>query len=198
MLKLIVGLGNPTAQYDKTRHNAGFWFLDKLAELRKVVMVQESRFHGETGRLTGSLNEQIHLLKPATFMNRSGVSVGAMVRYYKIEPSEVLVIHDELDIPAGDARLKLGGGHGGHNGIRDIISQLGGRDFYRLRIGIGHPGERSAVIGYVLGAPSPAEKQLMMQSIGRGLTVLPELLDGRLELAMNKLNGANGVKHKKG
>jgi PTH1 family peptidyl-tRNA hydrolase len=186
--KLLVGLGNPTAQYEKTRHNAGFWFLDEVAVRHRLAFRQDQGFHGLVTRL--DLNgATVHLLKPTTFMNRSGLSVGALVKYFKIEPAEILVAHDELDLPPGVVRLKRGGGHGGHNGLRDIVSHLGSPDFYRLRFGIGHPGERSAVVGYVLDAPPLSERELLRDAIGRASALLPDMLTDRLDSVMNRLHG---------
>ncbi len=189
-LKLLVGLGNPTAQYEKTRHNAGFWFLDEAAAKYGQTLHQDQKFHGLVGKL--DLNGTVvHLLKPMTFMNRSGQSVGALTQYFKIDPSEILVVHDELDLPPGVARLKRGGGHGGHNGLRDIISHLGSSDFYRLRLGIGHPGDRAAVMDYVLGVPSHTEMELLQGAVARALAFLPDMLGGKLEHVMNRLHAAS-------
>ena len=148
-LRLIVGLGNPGADYDKTRHNVGFWLLDSLARRYGGVFRREAKFHGEACQVSVD-GHPLWLLKPQTFMNRSGASVIALARFYKLVPEAILVVHDELDLPPGAVRLKRGGGHGGHNGLRDIIQQLGSREFLRLRLGIGHPGDSRAVINYVL------------------------------------------------
>lgn len=184
-VSLIVGLGNPGADYERTRHNAGFWFVDALAAggLRK-----EARFHGLCGdvRMGG---QSCRLLEPQTFMNRSGRAVAAMVDYFRFDIEEVLVVHDEIDLPPGVARLKRGGGHGGHNGLRDIISALGGRkDFLRLRLGVGHPGHRDQVVDYVLHKPSKAEQASIDQAISDAIGVLPLVLDGDLERAMHRLH----------
>ena len=185
-----MGLGNPTAHYEKTRHNAGFWFLDAVADSHHLAFHPDPRFHGLTAKL--DLNgTSVYLLKPTTFMNRSGQSVAALVHYLKFNPVEILVAHDELDLPPGVVRLKRGGGHGGHNGLRDIISQLGSSDFYRLRFGIGHPGDRSAVVDYVLHAPSRAENELLQGAMARALALLPDLLMGKLELFMNRLHATS-------
>ena len=151
-IRLIVGLGNPGREYETTRHNAGYWWLDELARLQNLSFKSESKFHGLAAR--GQLHgHEMLLLKPQTFMNVSGRAVGALAQFYKIAPAEMLVVHDELDLPPGVARLKMGGGHGGHNGLKDIIAHLGSKDFWRLRLGIGHPGERADVAGYVLNDP---------------------------------------------
>jgi PTH1 family peptidyl-tRNA hydrolase len=188
--KLLVGLGNPTVHYEKTRHNAGFWFLDEVADSYHLVFRQDQKFYGLIARL--DLNgTTVHLLKPTTFMNRSGQSVGALAQYLKINPSEILVAHDELDLLPGVVRLKRGGGHGGHNGLRNIVSHLGSSDFYRLRFGIGHPGDRAAVVDYVLHAPSTVEKELLRGAIARALALLPDLLAGKLEAVMNRLHAVS-------
>ncbi len=186
-IKLIVGLGNPGPDYDQTRHNAGFWFLDTLANQQGVIFRAESKFHGECAKLVLG-RYQCWLLKPTKFMNRSGLSVAALANFYRIDRTNILVVHDELDMPPGFAKLKRDGGHGGHNGLRDIIAQTGGNDFMRLRIGIGHPGDRNEVTNYVLGRPSASDEKAIVESIEDGLSVLPELLDGELEKAMHKLH----------
>ncbi len=185
-IRLIVGLGNPGAKYTGTRHNAGFWLLDDMARDRGVSLRPESRFHGEVGKFRHG-DRDVHLLKPGTFMNRSGQSVAALARYFKIRPEQILVLHDELDLPPGDNRLKVGGGHGGHNGLRDIIQQIG-RDFLRLRIGIGHPGDRNQVVNYVLKAPSREDLAAIEEANQRSLEILPLLLEGHLDKAMQQLH----------
>ena len=160
-IKLIVGLGNPGSEYRGTRHNAGADFVEELARQCSTSLQGESKFFGLAGRVTLS-GHDLRLLIPTTFMNRSGKAVAAMAGFFKIAPEEILVAHDELDIPPGTARFKQGGGHGGHNGLRDIVPALGNnKDFYRLRIGIGHPGHASKVTGYVLGAPSQVDRTRM-------------------------------------
>jgi PTH1 family peptidyl-tRNA hydrolase len=186
-LRLIVGLGNPGAQYEDTRHNAGFWWVEALARKLGVSFKPESKFHGRVARWNGKSGE-IWLLCPDTFMNLSGKSVAALARFYKIEPESVLVAHDELDLPPGGARLKQGGGHGGHNGLKDLHAQLGSSNYWRLRIGIGHPGDREAVVGYVLGKPQPAERDLIDKGIAAALDVWPELSAGNLPAAQLKLH----------
>jgi len=186
-LRLIVGLGNPGQQYEDTRHNAGFWWVEALAQKLGVSLKPDAKFHGRVARWAGKSGE-VWLLCPDTFMNLSGKSVAALARFYKIEPESVLVAHDELDLPPGSARLKQGGGHGGHNGLKDMHTQLGSSNYWRLRIGIGHPGDRDAVTGYVLGKPQMAELDLIDKSIAAALDVWPELADGSLAAAQLKLH----------
>lgn len=185
--KLLAGLGNPTAQYEKTRHNAGFWFLDEVASHYRLVFHQDQRFQGWVAKLELH-GDTVFLLKPTTYMNRSGQSVGALAKYFKIEPAEILVAHDELDLVPGVVRLKRGGGHGGHNGLRDLMAHLGSADFYRLRFGIGHPGDRAAVVSYVLDAPNRADGELVESAIARAKALLPDMLIGRLDAVMNRLH----------
>ena len=157
-IKLIVGLRNPGSAYADTRHNAGGWFVEALAQHYNAVFKLEKKMHGELTHLEIN-NESCKALLPLTFMNRSGLSVHAICQFYRIEAHEILIAHDELDLPAGRIKLKTGGGHGGHNGLRDIINQLGSTDFHRLRVGIGHPGHKELVLNYVLGKPSQHERQ---------------------------------------
>lgn len=185
-MKLVVGLGNPGREYQDTRHNAGFWWVDALADAHGVAMRIESRFHGVVGRLVEHGSE-CRLLKPATFMNESGRSVHALAHFYKILPAEVLVVHDELDLEPGVAKLKKGGGVAGHNGLKDIATNLG-NDFWRLRIGIGHPGDRAQVSNYVLGAPRKEEGELIAIALQKSLDVWPMLLAGNAEGAMHRLH----------
>ncbi len=188
-IHLIVGLGNPGREYETTRHNVGFQWVDELARKQKLSFKSESKFHGLTAR--GQLHgQEVLLLKPQTFMNHSGRAVGALVQFYKIEPAEMLVVHDELDLPPGLARLKLGGGHGGHNGLKDIIAHLGSKDFWRLRIGIGHPGERTEVSNYVLGDPRHEESELMEEAMQKAQNIAHLLIEGKTEAAMLKLHSA--------
>jgi len=188
-IKLIVGLGNPGREYESTRHNAGFWWVDEFAQANQCSFKAEGKFHGVAAR--GNVrSHELFLLKPQTFMNVSGRAVGAMTQFYKILPENILVVHDELDLPPGSAKLKLGGGHGGHNGLKDIIAHLGTRDFWRLRIGIGHPGERSAVSNYVLNAPRREEFELIVHAMQRAQEVAPLIVEGKLEAAMLKLHSA--------
>ena len=187
-IKLIVGLGNPGSEYRGTRHNAGADFSEALARVTGITLRAESRFFGLAGQLTLAGHE-LRLLIPTTFMNRSGKAVAAMATFYKIAPQQILVAHDELDIPPGSARFKRGGGHGGHNGLRDIIPALGNdNDFYRLRIGIGHPGHASGVTGYVLGAPSAEDRLRIDASIREAISALPLLLAGDDIKAMTQLH----------
>ncbi len=189
-IKLIVGLGNPTAEYEQTRHNAGFWLIDELAWQWKVGLREEKKFHGEVAR--GSYQGQdVWLLKPNTYMNLSGKAVAALAQFYKIQPNEILVVHDELDIACGKIRFKLGGGNGGHNGLKDIQAKLGTADFYRLRLGIGHPGDRNLVVGYVLNKPSAAEREAIDRSIRQSIDALPDILEGKLEDAVRVLHSAS-------
>jgi len=186
-IALIAGLGNPGQQYHRNRHNAGAIFLSALCELQKVELKPEKKFHGQTAttRIDGS---EIRLLFPSTYMNNSGQAVEALASYYKIAPANILVAYDELDLPLGTARLKFGGGHGGHNGIRDIITTLGTADFLRLRLGIGHPGEASKVLGHVLGDFAKAEQSQVDDMFTRALTVLPLLTAGKSDIAMQQLH----------
>ncbi|MET0013840.1 MAG: aminoacyl-tRNA hydrolase [Sedimenticola sp.] len=186
-IRLIVGLGNPGAQYDETRHNAGFWFVDLVARRHGGMFKSETKFHGQTCRVRID-GRECWLLKPSTFMNRSGQAVSALANYFKIHIEEVLVAHDELDIPAGSIRLKKGGGHGGHNGLRDIVSAMGGKDFWRLRIGIDHPGNARQVVDYVLGRPSRDDAIEIEREIARAEELLPRILAGDSQKVMNLLH----------
>ena len=184
--RLIVGLGNPGAEYSETRHNAGFWFCERLAAQLGVALARESRFHGLVGH---SRSDSIWLLEPQTFMNRSGQAVSALSRFYRIEPAQMLVVHDELDIPPGELRVKFGGGLGGHNGLKDITAHLGTQDFWRLRVGIGHPGDRNEVVNYVLKPPRRDEHALIDEAIARALQSWTAIARGEWNSAMQKLNG---------
>ena len=186
-MKLIVGLGNPGREYAGTRHNAGFQWVDRLAEILHITLKPEIRFHG----LCAHVNQKdtdLWLLEPQTYMNASGRSVVALCQFYKIQTDEMIVIHDELDLPPGSAKLKKGGGLGGHNGLKDIAAKLGTQDFWRLRIGVGHPGDRDAVVGYVLHPPRKEEAQLIDEAIERSLEVWPLLAQDACEAAMLKLH----------
>lgn len=185
MVRLIVGLGNPGARYDGTRHNAGFALLDALVQRSGAEFRAESRFHGDTAQWPGT---RVRLLKPDTFMNESGRAVQRMAAYFDIEPAQILVAHDELDLPPGTVRLKQAGGHGGHNGLRSIGQQLGALDFLRLRLGIGHPGQADQVTPYVLGRAPADERDALAGAIERALDILPDVLEGRLEAAMQRLH----------
>jgi len=185
-IALIVGLGNPGTEYQDTRHNAGFWFVDAVARKYNVSLKAEKKFQGEAGRFT--LNGQdIWLLKPQTFMNLSGQSVQALAQFYKITLDSILVVHDELDLDPGTIRLKMGGGHGGHNGLRDISSRMG-NEFMRLRIGIGHPGDKSRVTGHVLNKVSTDDRIDIERAIDRALDVLPTIIAGEMQKAMTELH----------
>jgi PTH1 family peptidyl-tRNA hydrolase len=190
-LKLIVGLGNPGEKYARTRHNAGFWFADELARRYGGVFRAESRHQGELARvrvtLDGGAQHEIWLLKPGTYMNKSGGAISSLANFYKVSPSEVLVAHDELDLPVGVARLKQGGGHGGHNGLRDTIATIGA-EFWRMRLGIGHPGHKDLVHDYVLQrAPADQERAIDI-AVNNAADVLPVLLSQGAEKAMNRLH----------
>jgi PTH1 family peptidyl-tRNA hydrolase len=187
MIKLIVGLGNPGAEYEATRHNAGFWWLDAVAQELKVNLVPDKSYWGLVAR-TQVQGQTVWLLAPQTFMNLSGKSVGALAKFFKIQPDEILVAHDELDIEPGQAKLKKGGSHAGHNGLRDIHAQLGSADYWRLRIGIGHPGEKSEVVHWVLKKPSPDQRQGIEDSINRSVKALAQLLSGDMEKAMLQIH----------
>jgi PTH1 family peptidyl-tRNA hydrolase len=182
MIKLFVGLGNPGPEYEATRHNAGFWWLDALARELKLNLSSERAYHGLMAR--GNVHGQtVWLLEPQTFMNVSGRSVAALARFFKIAPQEILVAHDDLDVVPGEAKLKFGGGHGGHNGLRDIHAQLGTPDYWRLRLGIGHPGVKSEVVDWVLKKPAPEQRTAMQDCITRTLKAVPALLAGEMDKA---------------
>ena len=182
MIKLFVGLGNPGTEYEATRHNAGFWWVDALAQDLKVSLVPERSFHALVAR-TSLHGQALWLLKPQTFMNLSGKSVAALARFFKIQPDEILVAHDELDVVPGQAKLKFGGSHAGHNGLRDIHGQLGTGDYWRLRLGIGHPGVKAEVINWVLKKPAPEQRIAMEESIVRTLKAVPAMLAGEMDKA---------------
>jgi PTH1 family peptidyl-tRNA hydrolase len=188
-LQLIVGLGNPGLEYAQTRHNAGVWYVAALAEQYNIRMTAESKYFGLVGR--GQINgQEVRLLIPTTFMNRSGQAVSALANFFKISPDAMLVAHDELDLPVGSIRLKTGGGHGGHNGLRDIISCLGNQNnFHRLRIGIAHPGDAKLVSNYVLGKAPAAEQEKIESAILTAVKVSDLMINGNLNKAMNQLNG---------
>ncbi|MFC0322361.1 aminoacyl-tRNA hydrolase [Gallibacterium melopsittaci] len=188
-IKLIVGLGNPGNKYSDTRHNAGEWLIERLARRFNVNLKEENKFFGKTAMVTIA-GQDVRLLVPTTFMNLSGKSVGALATFYRILPEEILVIHDELDLPPGSAKLKLGGGHGGHNGLKDIIAQLANsKNFYRLRLGIGHPGDKNLVAGYVLSKASPQDQQLIDQALDEAERCVEILIKEGIDKAMNRLNG---------
>jgi PTH1 family peptidyl-tRNA hydrolase len=186
-IRLIIGLGNPGEAYVRTRHNAGEWFLHSVAARFQCSLRPESKFKGFYGSFLYE-NERIHLLVPSTFMNHSGQSVKLITDFYKILPENMLVAHDELDIPVGDIRLKFDGGHGGHNGLRDIIGHMHTKKFYRLRIGIDHPHDQRLVVDYVLSVPSRDERKNIDESLDRALSVVDYLLSGESEKAMQLLH----------
>jgi PTH1 family peptidyl-tRNA hydrolase len=188
-LRLIVGLGNPGAEHLRTRHNAGFWFVDALARREGARYGLEAKLHGETAK-TVLVGQPLLLLKPNTFMNKSGIAVASALRYWKIEPEEMLVAHDDLDLPPGTARLKFDGGHGGQNGLRDIFAHLGHGRFHRLRLGIGHPGDKDRVTPWVLGRPGKADEEAILGAVGAALDVLPLAIAGNFNEAMKRLHTA--------
>lgn len=186
-VKLIVGLGNPGQEYDQTRHNAGFWFVEEIARQHNVQFRPETKFLGHIARIqTNGLD--FWLLKPSTYMNRSGQSIQALAKFYKIEPEAILVAHDELDLEPGIVRVKKGGGHGGHNGLRDTIAALSTKDFYRLRIGIGHPGNKKDVVNYVLSSCGKIERAQIEEACYEATRYLPELIQGQFDKVMNELH----------
>jgi len=188
-IKLFVGLGNPGEQYLETRHNVGFWWIDFIGQNHKLSLKNSKKYFGEFSK--HNEDGEVFFLKPSTFMNDSGKSVQALAKFYKIEPEEILVIHDELDIQPGTAKLKLGGGHGGHNGLKSIQTSLGSNNFWRLRIGVGHPGDKNKVIGYVLNKPSKIEMQLIQESIINSYKVFSYIMLGQFEKAMLNLHSVN-------
>jgi len=186
-LKLIVGLRNPGEQYQKTRHNVGAWLLMSLADqlnrswtLKKDLLAEYTELHCD--------GKKILAMMPTTYMNLSGQAVAGFVRYYRLKAEEILVVHDDLDLPVGSLRIKRGGGHGGHNGLQDIIRHLGTADFYRLRLGIGHPGDKSEVANYVLSSPSLTDKKILDELIEQVLAYFPQIIDGKMEAVMNALH----------
>lgn len=182
MIKLFVGLGNPGPEYEATRHNAGFWWTDALARALKLNLSMDKGYHGMLARTTLH-GQTVWLLQPQTFMNLSGKSVGALARFFKIAANEILVAHDELDIPPGQVKLKFGGSHAGHNGLRDIHAQLGSGDYWRLRLGVGHPGDKAEVVNWVLKRPSLDHRIAIDQCIDRSLKALPAFVAGDMEKA---------------
>ena len=186
-MKLIVGLGNPGREYAATRHNAGAWWVARLADQVGVTLKADAKFHGLCARI-GQGDSESWLLNPQTYMNASGRAVAALCRFYRIQPEQMLVVHDELDLPPGVSRLKLDGGLGGHNGLKDIVAHLGTREFWRLRIGIGHPGEKHAVVNYVLQPPRKEEAALIDTAINDSLEVWPLIAEGNYQAAMMKLH----------
>ena len=187
MIRLLVGLGNPGPEYADTRHNAGFWWIDAVAKQLGARLSPERSYFGLVGRVNASVGS-LFLLQPMTFMNLSGKSVAPLARFFKIAPGEILVAHDELDLLPGHVKLKLGGSHAGHNGLKDIQAQLGSADFWRLRLGIGHPGVRAEVVDYVLRKPIAEQRDAIAKSIEQGLSALDLLLDGDMERALMKVH----------
>ncbi len=185
--RLVVGLGNPGPRYADTRHNAGFWLVDELARQHGGHFRPDPKHHGETCRIVLA-DRELWLLKPMTFMNRSGQAVAALARFHRIPPPAILVVHDELDLPAGTVRLKRAGGHGGHNGLRDLIAQLGGNDFPRVRLGIGHPGDSREVLDYVLRQAPQSDRTLIEHAILDALRELPRIVAGQWEKATHALH----------
>lgn len=191
-IQLIVGLGNPGNEYENTRHNAGAWLVERLADTYRIPLSPDKKFHGKSGK--GNIDgKTVWLLIPTTFMNASGKAVQALANFYKLSPEQILVVHDELDLPTGIAKFKQGGGHGGQNGLRDIIAQLGNnKNFHRLRVGIDHPGDKSQVTGHVLGRASKADQQAIDNAIDEAIRVIPFALAGDIPKAMNRLHSYKG------
>ena len=187
MIRLLVGLGNPGPEYEATRHNAGFWWLDAAARKLGATLAPQRSYFGLAAK-AGSAHGVVWLLQPMTYMNLSGKSVAALARFYKIAPQEILVAHDELDLMPGQVKIKCGGGHAGHNGLRDIHAQLGSADYWRLRLGIGHPGIKAEVVDYVLRKPTAEHRELIEQTIVRSVEALELLLAGEMERAMMKVH----------
>jgi PTH1 family peptidyl-tRNA hydrolase len=185
-IQIIAGLGNPGNEYERTRHNAGFWFIDQLISQYNLTLKSEAKFLGDVAKLN-TPSGNVWLLKPTTFMNRSGQSIARLAQFYKIKPEQILVVHDELDLPPGTVKLKQGGGHGGHNGLRDSIAHLG-KNFYRLRLGIGHPGNKEQVVGFVLGKTPQSEKTLIESSIDKSIDSIELIMQGDMQKAMNQLH----------
>ncbi|WP_324683661.1 aminoacyl-tRNA hydrolase [Bibersteinia trehalosi] len=187
-IKLIVGLGNPGAKYEGTRHNAGEWLINEIARMYNVSLKEEPKYFGKTAKISTPQGE-VRLLVPTTFMNLSGKAVGALANFFRIQPEEILVAHDELDLPAGSVKIKQGGGHGGHNGLKDIVACLGNKNtFYRVRIGIGHPGSKDLVSGYVLGKPSAEDQRLLDSVIDEATRCVDILFKDGMVKATNRLN----------
>ncbi|MEQ1683274.1 MAG: aminoacyl-tRNA hydrolase [Burkholderiaceae bacterium] len=187
MIRLLVGLGNPGPEYEATRHNAGFWFIDDVARQLGARLVPERSYFGLVARVNRP-EGPIWLLEPMTFMNLSGKSVAALARFFKIAPNEILVAHDELDVQPGNAKMKIGGGHGGHNGLKDINAQLGSADYWRLRLGIGHPGVKAEVVDYVLRKPPAEQREAIEKSIAQSLGALDLMLAGDMDKALMKVH----------
>jgi peptidyl-tRNA hydrolase, PTH1 family len=195
-IRLIVGLGNPGRNHDRDRHNVGFWFVDRLAQQLKVSLAREAKYDALTARVAGPAGD-VWLMLPQTYMNLSGKAVGAIARFFKVTPEEILVVHDELDFAPGTVKMKLGGGVGGHNGLKDIAEKLGSQHFWRIRIGIGHPGDRDLVADYVLSKPSAADREQIDAIILRALEVIPTILSDDLTGAMQRLHTKPGSERPK-
>ena len=187
-IELVVGLGNPGPDYAATRHNAGFWFAEAFGRERDASFTADRRFFATTGSVRVG-NRKVHIAMPTNYMNRSGQGAAAVARFYKIDPTKMLIAYDELDLPPGHIRLKRGGGHGGHNGLRDVIAQLGSSEFWRLRIGIGHPGHKSAVSAHVLKRAPADQQRLIEEAIELALREADTIIDGDMSVAMKALNG---------
>ncbi|WP_210541832.1 aminoacyl-tRNA hydrolase [Rhodoferax sp. PAMC 29310] len=187
MIRLFVGLGNPGPEYEGTRHNAGFWFVDEVSRALKTTLSMDKNYHGLLARTTVD-GQTVWLLKPQTYMNLSGKSVGGLARFFKIQPEEILVAHDELDLPPGEAKLKLGGNHAGHNGLRDIHAQLGSDRYWRLRLGVGHPGLKAEVVNWVLKKPSLDHRIAIDQTIDRAVKALPHFFSNEMEKATMQIH----------
>ncbi len=187
MIRLFVGLGNPGPEYEDTRHNAGFWFIDQLARRLKVSLQPDRAYHGLVAR-ANLPQGPVWLLQPMTYMNVSGKSVAPLARFFKIEPSDILVVHDELDIAPGDIKLKQGGGNGGHNGLKDIQAQMGSGDFWRLRLGIGHPGVKTEVAAYVLRKPPSSEREAIERCMNKGMDAIDAMLAGDMAQAVRTVH----------
>lgn len=186
-IRLIAGLGNPGREHERDRHNVGFWFIERLADALRASLAKDAKYHALVARVAHPGGD-VWLMMPQTYMNLSGKAVGALARFYKIQPEEILVVHDELDFSPGTVKLKKGGGAGGHNGLRDIEAQLGSQDTWRLRVGIGHPGDKHVVPDYVLGAPAPADRESIDRALDRCLQVSDLLIAGQMSAAMLKLH----------
>jgi len=190
-LRLLVGLGNPGAEHVRTRHNAGFWFIDALAQREDARFGKEARLHGQTAKIVID-GQPLWLFKPTTFMNKSGIAIASALHYWKLAPEEMLVAHDDLDLPPGAARLKFDGGHGGQNGLRDIFAHLGHGKFHRLRLGIGHPGDKDRVTSWVLGRAGAADEEAILGAVAASLDVLPLAVRGDFNEAMKRLHTPPG------
>ena len=195
MIRMFVGLGNPGPEYEATRHNAGFWWIDALSAQLGARLVPERAYQGLVARV-GSGASAVWLLEPMTFMNRSGVSVATLARFYKIPPAQILVVHDELDLQPGQAKLKLGGSAAGHNGLKDILGMLGSPEFWRLRLGIGHPGVKAEVVNYVLKRPSAADREAIGKAIEQSLGAAELLIAGQMDRALARIHAGAQREHK--